>query len=168
MVSVSLIICEHKLLLMIAYGCGLRLNEVVNIKINDVDLERNLLLIHGKGSKERYVSIQEVPKNLLNMFINNKEKTDYLFHQYDNYKKGLTKRTAEKILKISCEIANIDERCNFHKLRHSFATHHLENGTDIRFIQDMLGHSSSKTTEIYTHVSNNMKLKIKSPLSKVM
>lgn len=158
---------KHKLLLCIAYGCGLRVNELVNIKIKDINLERNLLKINGKGSKDRYASIADIPKPLLIKYMTNKLNEEYLFSGFNN-KGHIHTRTAQEVLNKTCSKAKINSRHNIHKLRHSFATHHLEQGTDIRYIQKMLGHYNIKTTEIYTHVSNEMLTKIKSPIASIL
>ena len=158
---------KHKLMLMVCYGCGLRVNELVNIKIKDFFFDRNLLKIHGKGVKERYVSIVDVPNDLLHVFTDNKQPEEYLFVGQD-LSGHISKRSAQKVLAWVCEKVGVSGRHNIHKLRHSFATHHLEQGTDIRYIQEMLGHSNVKTTEIYTHVSSEMLTKIHSPLRNVL
>jgi site-specific recombinase XerD len=153
---------KHKLLLMFAYGCGLRVSELVNIKIGDIDFNRGSLKIFGKGSKERYVSIIDLPKDLINNISFGKKPEEYLFEgQFGGH---ISTRTAEKISQQICIKAGISGNTGIHKFRHSFATHHLENGTNIRYIQHMLGHSNIKTTEIYTHVSNEEIMKIHSPI----
>jgi site-specific recombinase XerD len=158
---------KHRLFLMMVYGCGLRVGEAVKIKIVDLHIDRGLLYIRGKGSKDRVVSIVDVPGSLLQLQILGKEQEDYLF-EAQGTKDHICKRTASKILEHACQKAGIVTKCNIHKLRHSFATHHLEQGTDVRYIQKMLGHSNVRTTETYTHVSNAMLTNIRSPLSKVL
>jgi site-specific recombinase XerD len=152
---------KHRLLIMLAYGCGLRVSELVNIKIDDIDFDRGSLKVFGKGSKDRYISIIDIPKDLFLNIINDRNK-GYLFEgQYGDH---ISTRTAEKISEHICNSAGIVGKTGIHKFRHSFATHHLENGTNLRYIQRMLGHSNIKTTEIYTHVSNEEIMKIHSPI----
>ena len=159
---------KHKLLLTIMYGCGLRLSEVINIKIKNIHWNRKLLHITGKGCKDRLIPISDIPEYLLKPMIKNKVREDYLFHQYNKYNVPLSKRTISKILKRACIRAGIQSDANPHKLRHSFATHHIEQGTDIRIIQALLGHNNIRTTEIYTHVSIKLKQSVSSPIKKVI
>ncbi len=152
---------KHKLIVKLLYSSGLRLQELINLKREDIDFDRNLLVVKkGKGKKDRVTIISENLKiDLLKYYSKSKFKTDYIF---EGRKGKYTKKSVQKVLeklgrKISIKVTP-------HILRHSFATHLLEQGTDIRYIQKLLGHSSVKTTEIYTHVSTKDLSKIKSPL----
>ncbi len=152
---------KHRLLLCIAYGCGLRVSELVNIKIGDIRFDRGLMQIRGKGQKDRLVSIGGIPADLFRAIVAGRNPSEHLFAgQFGGH---LTTRTAQKILEHACTKAGV-RVLSIHKLRHSFATHHLERGTDVRYIQRFLGHSNVKTTEIYTHVSAAMITAIPSPI----
>jgi len=138
---------KHKLIIKLFYSSGLRLQEMINLKRKDIDFERKLLNVKkGKGKKDRVTLISEALKlDLLKYYSNNVFKTEYVFEgRNGKYTKGT--------------------RATPHMLRHSFATHLLEQGTDIRHIQKLLGHSDLKTTEIYTPVSNKDLSDIISPL----
>lgn len=157
---------KHRLLLELVYGCGLRIGEVVSIRVGDVRIDRGLLHVHGKGQKDRLVPIEAINHDLLKTYMASKSGDAWLF---DGQICGehLTKRTAEKILEHACNGAGLDGRSNMHKLRHSYATHLLDAGTDVRYIQTLLGHSSVKTTMIYTHVSVERLKQIRSPLADI-
>jgi len=154
---------KHKAMLSLIYSCGLRRSELLNLKLNDIDSKRGLVIIRqGKGRKDRVAPLSEKLLALLrNYFVACKPK-EWLFEgqsgkgQYDE-------RSLAHVLKQALDKCKISKPVSLHWLRHSFATHLLENGTDLRYIQEILGHSSSKTTEIYTHVSNKSIQKIVSP-----
>jgi integrase/recombinase XerD len=154
---------KHKLLLGIAYGAGLRVSEVINLKIGDIDLgELTVTIQQSKGQKDR---ISVLPEKLINNIKNltpGKDNNDYVFESERGGK--LTTRTAQKVFETALKKAKIQKPATFHSLRHSFATHLLENGVDIRYVQELLGHSNIRTTQIYTHVTNPMIKNIKSPL----
>jgi len=154
---------KSKLIIKLLYSTGLRVSELVNLKLKDLNLKtRESWVRSGKGSKDRFF---QLPPNLmedLNKHISTlKENGTYLF---PGKNKTLTTRNIQKILLKAAEKAGINKRVTPHKLRHSFATHLLESGVDIRYIQALLGHSSISTTEIYTHVSPYKLKTIKSPL----
>jgi integrase/recombinase XerD len=154
---------KHRTMLCLLYGAGLRAGEVISIKVNDIDSSRNLISIRkAKGFKDRTVMLSEKLLDLLRDYYKNYRPKVYLFEgQYgDQY----SETSLRKVFKKACLKAGIKQRPTLHWLRHSFATHLLENGTDLRYIQQLLGHQSSQTTEIYTHVSNLHIGKIKSPL----
>lgn len=156
---------KHRLMLMLAYACGLRLSELRFIKPGDIDLERNIVWIrHGKGSKDRGVMLDAAIKPELTAFLRSGKGKTFLFEGYEPGR-ALTAMTISKIYKHACEKAGIEPLGGIHTLRHSFATHLLEHGTDLRYIQALLGHSSSKTTEIYTHVSSSAISRIRSPIA---
>jgi len=143
---------KHKLMISLAYGAGLRVSEVVSLKIRDVDFGENLLYIRqAKGARDR---ITMLPKKLVHQvwqFCLGKEADSYLFESERGGK--LCTRTVQKVFADSLSKTAILKKATFHSLRHSFATHLLENGTDIRYVQELLGHRSIKTTQIYTRVT---------------
>lgn len=154
---------KHHCIISIMYGCGLRVSEVVNIKMLDIDLDRKMLRIYrGKGDKDRYVVLPEKLLLILKRQMELKKKDDFLFTNPQNGK--MTTRSIDKIVKHSVKSADIKKNVSCHTLRHSFATHLLESGVDIRYIQDLLGHVRLETTQIYTHVAKNNLENIKSPL----
>jgi integrase/recombinase XerD len=156
---------KHKTLLSLAYGSGLRVSEVVNLKVKDVLLnELTLHIKKGKGKKDRITVFPEKIKLQLKNLIAGKDKNSYVFESQRGGK--LTTRTAQKIFKNALKKTKIKKDATFHSLRHSFATHLLENGVSIRYVQKLLGHSSIKTTQAYTKVTNPKLKNIKSPLDK--
>jgi len=159
---------KHKLILLLTYSAGLRVSEVVRLRINDIDSDRMLIHIRqGKGRKDRYTMLSKVALEMLRKYVYVFKPKDWLFPGGKD-KGYLTERSVQKIFIAACNKANIMKKVTFHSLRHSFATHLLESGTDLRYIQELLGHSSSKTTEIYTHVTHANLSKIKSPLDRLM
>ncbi len=155
---------KHKTILMLTYSAGLRVGEVVKLKPEDIDSDRMLINVKGsKGRKDRYTMLSETALEVLRQYWKEYKPEKWLFEgaEADRY---LSTRTVEKILKHACEKAGIRKDVSVHTLRHSFATHLLEGGTDLRYIQELLGHKDSKTTEIYTHVSTRSIGRIKSPL----
>lgn len=156
---------KHKLLLSLLYGSGLRVSEVVKIKISHLDLEsKSLFVKDSKGAKDRYTLLSGISIKFLNIYLpklSNEQK--YLFSGVNNHS-HLSQRSAQKIFEQALEKTDIKKQATCHSLRHSFATHLLERGVDIRHIQKLLGHKDIKTTEIYTQVANNFYKNIKSPL----
>jgi integrase/recombinase XerD len=154
---------KHKLLIAISYGAGLRVSESVNLKIKDINLgELTIHVKEAKGKKDRITVFPEKLKFELNNFIATRDKNDYVFASEREGK--LTERTVQKIFENVLTKCNIDKDATFHSLRHSFATHLLENGVDIRYVQELLGHANIRTTQLYTKVTNPMLRNIKSPL----
>lgn len=155
---------KHKAILSLTYSAGLRVSEVASLKIHDIDTNRMLIHIRqGKGRKDRYTLLSSNALETLRTYAASYKLNDWLF---PGEEKGehIAERTVQKVFKNACEKASIRKQVSVHSLRHSFATHLLESGIDLRYIQELLGHSSSKTTEIYTHVSNKDLSKIQSPL----
>ncbi|MCF7917870.1 tyrosine-type recombinase/integrase [Candidatus Gracilibacteria bacterium] len=154
---------KHKLLLSLAYGAGLRVSEVIALKVQDMDLEEMTLHIkQAKGQKDRISVLPEkLVDNLKNLIVG-KSGNDLLFESERGGK--LTTRTAQKIFEKALHLSGIQKKATFHSLRHSFATHLLENGVDIRYVQELLGHQNIRTTQQYTHVTNPKLKNIKSPL----
>ena len=154
---------KHKLLVSLSYGAGLRVSEIIDLKVGDIDFERNVLMVRqGKGSKDRQTLLPEKLINDLRNLIAGKSANDYLFSSQLGGK--LTTRTAQAVFAHALTRSGIAKNATFHSLRHSFATHLLEDGVDIRFVQELLGHQNIRTTQIYTHLTNNAFRNIKSPL----
>lgn len=150
---------KHRLLIQLMYGCGLRVSEAVKIKIRDLDLDRRILTVRkGKGNKDRQLPI---PESLIDSLKDSITRRKYLFEGRKNH---IAQKTAHEIVKKSSRKAKITKKVSCHTLRHSFATHLLESGTNLRYIQKILGHSRLQTTQIYTKVSKSSLEKIKSPL----
>lgn len=154
---------KHRLLLSVIYGCGLRRSEVILLEPQDIDRDRMLLSIRqSKGFKDRIVPISPKLVEMIDSYLARYRPVLYLFEgqrQGDKYSAG----SVEKVFKMACQKAGIRKKISLHGLRHSYATHLLEAGTDLRYIQELLGHKSSKTTEIYTHVTEKSIQKIRSP-----
>lgn len=156
---------KHSLIMMLVYGCGLRLGEVCILKPEDIDLERKVIWIRkAKGRKDRMVMLDETLIPYVSSWLKDGCGVTYLF---EGYRPGnhLSKRTVEKIYTNACEKRRVDPQGGIHSLRHSFATHLLEQGVDLRYIQELLGHASTKTTEIYTHVAAHKIVAIRSPIA---
>lgn len=154
---------KHKLLLAISYGAGLRVSEVVSLQVKDLDFEEGLLTVRcGKGRKDRVTVLPELLAADLHDFCADKGANKLIFES--DRGGSLTTRTAQKIFAMALKKAGIRKEASFHSLRHSFATHLLENGVNLRIIQELLGHASSRTTERYTHVSHALVGRVQSPL----
>jgi integrase/recombinase XerD len=154
---------KHKAMLSLIYACGLRRGELLNLKPKDIDTKRGLLIIRlAKGNKDRIVPISGKIIDLLRDYFLDFRPRVWLF---EGIKKGIQydERSLQMVLKKAISMAEIDKPVTLHWLRHSYATHQLESGVDLRYIQEILGHKSSKTTEIYTHVSVKSLQKIRSP-----
>ncbi len=156
---------KHKLLLSLIYGSGLRVSEVVKIKISHIDLvSKSLLVKDAKGQKDRFTLLSAISIKLLNLYLPKlSDEQKYLFSGQQG-ESHLSQRSAQKIFEHALQESDIKKDVTCHSLRHSFATHLLEGGVDIRYIQKLLGHQNIKTTEIYTHVARNFFNNIKSPL----
>lgn len=154
---------KHLLMMQLCYGMGLRVSEIVGLKINHIDSHRMQVLIKsGKGKKDRYVNLPHSILEGLRAYYKMYQPKDYLFEgQYGN---AYSVRSVQLVFKKALEKANIHKSISVHGLRHSFATHLLEAGTDMVFIQKLLGHNHLKTTEIYAQVSNKILSKVQSPL----
>ena len=157
---------KHKCMLSLIYASGLRRSELLNLKIIDIDSKRMQILIKkAKGGKDRIVPLSETGLLLLRKYYKDYRPKNYLFEGQNNHQ--YNERSLALVLLRGCVLAGIKKAVNLHMLRHSYATHLLEAGTDLRYIQVLLGHKSSKTTEIYTHVSQKSINKITSPLDKL-
>lgn len=150
---------RNKAMLELIYGSGLRVSELVNLTLNDFDFYSNTILINGKGSKERIVPIGEYAKEYLNKYLNVRNELvkkrngnpDKIF--LNNHGKPITRNGFNFILKNILKEKGIEKAITPHTLRHSFATHMLDNGADLKTIQELLGHSDIVTTRIYTHIA---------------
>ncbi len=153
---------KHKAIILLIYSAGLRISELINLKISDIQSGRQTLLIRGaKGRKDRFSLLSEKALFILREYYKEYRPKEYLFEGQYGFR--YSDASIRKILKSAKLKAGINQRASVHTLRHSFATHLLEHGTDLRYIQELLGHNSSKTTEIYTHVSKSDISRIKSP-----
>lgn len=154
---------KHRMMLTVIYACGLRRGELLNLRPVHIDSKRHLLLIiNGKGRKDRVVPISDNLIELLREYYRYYRPRVWLFEgQYPG--EQYSEKSIQSVLKIALRKARISKPVTLHWLRHSYATHLLESGTDLRYIQELLGHRSSKTTEIYTHVTEKSIQKIRSP-----
>lgn len=162
---------KHRAILTTIYSAGLRISELINLKISHIDSERmQIRVAQSKGKKDRYTLLSPKNLKLLREYIRIYKPHYYLFEGQRSTKQEpipYTARSVQVILKESAQKAGITKKISVHTLRHSFATHLLEHGTDLRYIQNLLGHESSKTTEIYTHVTTKGFDQIKSPLDRL-
>lgn len=154
---------KHKCIVALLYSSGLRRSELLNLKINDIDSSRMLIhIIDAKGNKDRYTILSQNALADLREYYKQWKPKEYLFEGFKN--QPYSGSSVGKIITAAAVKAGIRKKVTPHTLRHSFATHLLENGTDLRYIQILLGHSSTKTTEIYTHVAKSSFDSIKNPL----
>lgn len=154
---------KHKAIIVTIYSCGLRLSELLNLRMADIQSDRNMVLVkQGKGKKDRTTVLSPRTLELLRKYYREYRPKEYLFEGPEGGR--YSARSVQAIIKRSVRLAGIRKHVSAHTLRHSFATHLLENGTDLRSIQVLLGHSSSRTTEIYAHISTKFMRTIKSPL----
>ncbi len=153
---------KHKCILMTIYSGGLRLSEVVGLRISDIDSVRMMIFIKGaKGNKDRYTILSKELLKWLREYYKREKPATWLFEGVTGGQYSM--RSVQNIMKEAVKKAGIKKHATVHTLRHSFATHMLENGTDLRYIQNLLGHNSSKTTEIYTHITTKGIEQLKSP-----
>ncbi len=154
---------KHKAILTLIYSAGLRISEATNMKIKDIDSKRMQIRIEqSKGKKDRYTLLSVKTLGLLRSYFKEYKPKEYLFEGQDGGQ--YSDRSIQTFFQEICQKVGILKKVSVHTLRHSFATHLLENGTDLRYIQALLGHESSKTTEVYTHVTTKGFDQIKSPL----
>lgn len=154
---------KHKAMLSLLYSAGLRCGELLNLKPNDIDSKRMLIIIReAKGKKDRVVTLSDKVLQLLKEYYKIFRPKVWLF-EGQRPTEQYSERSLQLVLKQAIKRAKINKPVSLHWLRHSYATHLLESGTDLRYIQELLGHKSSRTTEIYTHVSTRNIQNIKSP-----
>lgn len=158
---------KHRAIIGLIYSAGLRISELINLKIIDFNIDRKQILIRkGKGRKDRYVTLSEGFLPLLKNYVTTYQPQTYIVEGKSHQK--YSDSSIRKFLHKSAQAANINRRVTPHTLRHSYATHLLENGVGLRHIQELLGHSKPETTMIYTHVAKKDLLDIKSPLDSIL
>ena len=158
---------KHRTILMLAYGAGLRVGEAVRVRLSDMDRQRNVLRVRqGKGKKDRYTVLSPALLEMLDRYCWAARPEDLLFTT-SRTGRPITASTVQRVCKEAQLNAGIDKTITPHTLRHSFATHLLESGTNLRVIQVLLGHASPHTTAVYTHVSTDLIGKVVSPLDKL-
>lgn len=158
---------KHRALFVLAYSAGLRVSEVVKIRIQDIDTGRGTIHIRrSKGNKDRYVPLANLAQKTLRTYCHVYRPINWLF-EGGRSGRHLTTRSAQKTLQKAVRQTGITKQVSMHTLRHSFATHLLEDGTDLRYIQELLGHSSPKTTMRYTHIAQTDDKKLRSPLDNI-
>ena len=162
----SIVNTKHQATLSLIYSGGLRISELLNLKVADIDSKRMRIRISGsKNNRDREVMLSERILVLLRRYFKEYEPKEYLF---EGRKGGsYSARSVQEILKKALGKAKIKKHATIHTLRHSFATHLIENGTDIRIVQELLGHKNIKTTQLYTHITDRTKRKIKSPFDEL-
>jgi site-specific recombinase XerD len=153
---------KHRAMLSMAYSAGLRVSELACLKLSDIDPHRGVILVRsGKGRKDRYTILADRMKKLLEAYIDLYKPKTWLFEGQGGG--HISARSIQEVFYRAKQACGITKEASIHTLRHSFATHLLEAGTDIRYIQELLGHNNSKTTQIYTHVAKKDFLRIRSP-----
>ncbi|MGQ8871109.1 tyrosine-type recombinase/integrase [Paenibacillus sp. TSA_86.1] len=158
---------KHKTILYLTYSAGLRVGEVVRLCYSDLDIERQTIIVRqGKGQKDRRTLLSHLAWEIVQRYIT-EYKTDRWLFPGQSSDRHLTERSVQKVFEEARQRAGIVKKCSIHALRHSFATHLLENGTDLRYIQELLGHTSAQTTQRYTHVSTKNIQRIQSPLDRM-
>lgn len=156
---------KHKLIVSMLYSSGLRLSELINLKVGDLELNEKIGWVRsGKGRKDRLFIVPEKIIPDLKKQMRGKTENNFVF---ESWKGAMSPRSIQKIVSNATEKAGIKKAVHVHTLRHTFATHLLESGEDIRRIQELLGHANLSTTQIYTHVSTEELKKIKSPLDEL-
>lgn len=158
---------KHRTAIMVAYSCGMRVGEVAGLKLTDIDYSRGTVLIRqGKGRKDRIAPLSHRLVDQLQQYIARYRPHNFLFENPEALG-PISERTLQVVFNNAVDKVGIEKTLSFHSLRHSFATHLLESGVDLRYIQELLGHKNSKTTEIYTHVSSTSLKKIINPLDQL-
>ena len=154
---------KHRAMLVVIYSCGLRRGELLSLRLEDIDSNRKVIWIRlGKGGRDRMLPLSERVLILLREYYKAYRPNRWLFEGTQSGNR-YGERSLQEVFKAACHRAGVHPRATLHWLRHSYATHLLESGTDLRVIQELLGHKSSKTTERYTHVSNRLIQQIRSP-----
>ncbi|MEY8744350.1 tyrosine-type recombinase/integrase [Bacillales bacterium AN1005] len=158
---------KHKTILFLTYSSGLRVGEVVRLRCSDLDIERQTLIVRqGKGQKDRRTLLSQLAWEIVQEYISEYKPHPWLFPGQSS-DRHLTERSVQKVFEEARQHAGIVKKVSIHVLRHSFATHLLKNGTDLRYIQELLGHTSARTTHRYTHVSTKNIQRIQSPLDRL-
>lgn len=157
---------KHRSILAVTYSAGLRISEVISLKPSDIDSDRKQIRVLGKGNKYRYTLLSENTLAMLRTYWPAYRPVRYLF---EGQKKGrpISRETIQNVFKESCKRTGIKKQATFHSLRHSFATHLLESGVNLKIIQGLLGHSSLRTTSIYLHVTRFDPASVRSPFDEI-
>jgi integrase/recombinase XerD len=156
---------KHKLMIMLLYSSGLRLSELINLKVGDLELDEKVGWVRtGKGEKDRLFILSDKVVERIKKVIDGKRPEDYVFQ---GRKGKISERLVQKVVNLAAKKAGINKKVSPHTFRHSFATHLLEGGENIRMIQELLGHSSLNTTQVYTHISKEELKRVKSPLDEI-
>ena len=158
----------YRVCLKTIYSCGLRVSEATHLKVSNVDSARMLLLIDGKGNKQRYVPLPQVTLQLLREHWRSHRHPTWLFPAPRSRNGLLYQATLGQALRRACEVAGIRKQAHVHTLRHSYATHLLEAGVNLRIIQESLGHRSARSTQIYTHLTPEVRAALSDPLNQLM
>lgn len=159
---------HYRMLLSVAYGCGLRLQEATRLEVRDIDSERMVIHIRqGKGKKDRFVMLSAILLEVLREYWRRYKPQGLLFHSAGDPNKPLNPTTIQKQCKRICEKAGLSKKVTPHTLRHAFATHLFESGTDLAIVQALLGHKSIQTTQIYARVSNKNIRTVVSPFDRL-
>jgi integrase/recombinase XerD len=157
---------KHRTMLSVIYSCGLRMGELIDLRIRDVDSKRMVVHIKkAKGSKDRVVPLSESTLDILRTYYLEYKPDEYLFNGDGSLQ--YSRSSLQSVFRQAISRSGIKKKCTLHTLRHSFATHLLEAGVNLRYIQELLGHNSPKTTMIYTHVSSEASRKIESPIERI-
>ncbi|GAB5416054.1 MAG: site-specific integrase [Crocinitomicaceae bacterium] len=157
---------KHKAMIVLIYSSGLRSGELINLRISDVDSNRMILSIRGgKGNKDRDVPLSKTALEILRLYYRTYRPINYLFNGANGGQ--YSPSSLRRIFSRAKNDAGILKKASLHTLRHSYATHLLESGVNLRYIQEILGHNSPKTTQIYTHVSSEGSRRVESPIEKI-
>lgn len=153
---------KHKAIISLIYSCGLRISECINLQVSNIDSKRMLIkIVQSKGKKDRYVQLSPKLLDLLRCYYKEYKPKDHLFQ--GQFKDEYSAKSIQVVLKRALQKCQITKKITVHSLRHSFATHLIEQGTDIRIVQEILGHKDIRTTQIYTHISSANISKIINP-----
>lgn len=145
---------KHEAIIQLIYSCALRVSECINLKVQDISKTKNVIkIVNGKGNKDAFVPIPSATKELLRLYYQQYKPKEYLFQGQENAKYSAS--SIREILKKALSVAGINKKIRVHDLRHSRATHFLENGMDIKFVQRILRHKKAETTDRYLHLSTN-------------
>lgn len=162
---------KHRTMLYLAYASGLRVSEVARLKITDIDPERSILRVRqGKGKKDRPTLLSQTAWEMVQTYVDAEKRCSTSMWLFPGQHPGshLHECSLQKVFKEALETSGVRKQVGIHVLRHSFATHLFENGTDLRYIQELLGHANPSTTERYTHVSTQNLKRIQSPLDRIL
>ncbi len=158
---------KHRTILAVIYSAGLRISELISLKPSDIDSDRRQIRVYGKGNKYRYTLLSTNTLDMLRMYWRAYRPAEYLF---EGHIKGqpVSRSTIQKVFRDAIKKTGINKQATIHSLRHSFATHLLESGVNLKIIQSLLGHSSLRTTSIYLHVTRFDPSSVKSPFDEIV